>query len=50
MKKRFIEMLALFTGIILMGPALIAYPVVYILSGISTIGIVANMLEGKFKV
>jgi hypothetical protein len=50
MKKRFIEMLALFTGMVLMVPAIIVYPFVYILSGISTIGIVANMLEGKFKV
>lgn len=50
MKKRIIEMLTLFLGIVLMAPALIIYPFVYILSGKSTITTVANMMEDKFKV
>jgi hypothetical protein len=50
MKKRFIEMLALFTGIILMGPALIVYPIVYILSGEDTLSMVVNLLEGNWQI
>jgi hypothetical protein len=50
MKKRFIEMLALFTGIILMGPALIVYPIVYILSGENTLSMVVNLLEGRWQI
>ena len=50
MKKMFIEMLALFTGIILMGPALIAYPVVYILSGEDTLSMAVNLMEGRWQI
>jgi hypothetical protein len=43
-------MLALFTGIILMGPALIVYPIVYILSGEDTLSMVVNLLEGNWQI